>query len=794
MNSPSASTARLATRSEVRNRTLRKAQIENYNLESSTSPSMMMVSSPPSAPSSFGGSALSSLTAVSGMLPPTSSISGSPDQRRVQKLESGVLDLSVRELENKDLQGVAQLIDVCSVHSLCLAHNHFTSLPVTLPTSLVYLDLSHNQMESLNSRGLDCLVNLRTLLASHNQLTTMLGLDRCLLLETLDLSHNEIVEAEPLPAHRSLYELNLAYNRVDDVDNLRTMALSHMQVLHLRGNPLALPGSNYRNVVCHMMPSVRVLDGDMQAPSPYVHLDEVSDSPARRDEARDRATGQMRGDSQESRGRAHWAKKPNVVPKTRKKHLTYATIHAKKIAAASANNYNISNSNNNNGSSSNTMSASVSTGVGGDGSSGASNAVTTPTTRGLDNSSSGNRRSNSRRGQRTTTTTSGSRRSEKRLPSRESPNKEQISRDPPSSIAMQMTKHHIQRSTRPSSPSVVINVPAAAHEFEEQGREEDEDEEEEDSHWPPHNSRSHKKTTRRSTPTRKNHRTKNLTERQQRIAQRTRATALNKTTSSSSSSSSKKRAKQTMATKMLNTSHISSRRLSKSSSSKKYLKRPSPISTNTTTTTTTSGFGRTGSFSQNDTDKHALSQQLTPRTLAFASNLRGSGSGRRTGGVSTTSSMKKRALEQRKMRKGLRVETTELNNQVSDEQLMERLAIEEEEEGEQQAVHSGHVKGGGERNADYSRPMMHGELLDEKVERVMEDDNSTEEWNSILHELIDQKKRSLALLYQSLANESESQLRMVNSNVVGEDANKYAYNGAASHIHIDRGGRVSSRR
>ena len=64
----------------------------------------------------------------------------------------------------------------------------------------------------------------------------------------------------------------------------------------------------------------------------------------------------------------------------------------------------------------------------------------------------------------------------------------------------------------------------------------------------------------------------------------------------------------------------------------------------------------------------------------------------------------------------------------------------------------------------------------------------------------DQKKKSFALLYQSLSNESESQLRMVNSHnvVVGagegeeEEEEEERRRGGSSHIHIDRSGRVTT--
>ena len=88
-----------------------------------------------------------------------------------------------------------------------------------------------------------------------------------------------------------------------------------------------------------MLPSVKVLDEIMQAPSPYVNLDEVGTSPARRDEVHARLTGAIVDDGRnpdESHGKKHWAKKPNVVTITRKKGLTYSTIHARQVARAAA--------------------------------------------------------------------------------------------------------------------------------------------------------------------------------------------------------------------------------------------------------------------------------------------------------------------------------------------------------------------------------------------------------------------------------------------------------------------------
>ena len=267
----------------------------------------------------------------------------SPDaRRRSEKLEAGVLDLSVRDLTDKDLPGVAQLVDVCGVHSLGLAHNAIASLAMAFPARLTFLDVSHNRLTTLRGVGLEALSGLKTLIASHNEIRTMQGLDPCLALERVDLSHNEIACAEPLPAHRSLYELDLSFNNIASVDDMRTLALSHMQCLHIRGNPFAMTagggGSNYRLVVSHMLPSVRVLDDKMQAPSPYVDRDSLSGSPARRGEAHDRATGDTVAVHLKatSLGKEYWAKKPNRVVPNGKKCLTYATIHRRRTAAANA--------------------------------------------------------------------------------------------------------------------------------------------------------------------------------------------------------------------------------------------------------------------------------------------------------------------------------------------------------------------------------------------------------------------------------------------------------------------------
>jgi hypothetical protein len=730
--------ATLRARSEKKTRVLRQAAERNYQIEEAHSPSSRSPP-PPRAPSTSATTSLNSTTNSSTATSPLPG--GSPDQRRVQKLESGVLDLSVRELLDKDLQGVMQLIEVCSVHSLCIAHNSLTQLNLPIPSQLVYLDISHNQIESLGGRGLNSLVNLRTLMASHNQLTSMVGLDHNLLLNTIDLSHNEIVEAEPLPAHSKLYELNLSFNCIDDIDNIRTMALSHMQVLHLRGNPIAFDGTNYRLMVSHMLPKVRVLDEIMQSPSPYVSLDEISDSPARRDEAHVRATGHIFGNAEESRGRAHWAQKPNVVIKSKKSSLSYSTIHARKVAAASAATLNKTSS----PAAAGTAKLSL-----------ASMPATTPS-KGVKTKASHMAVSSSSKKQR------------QRRGGRTSPTKNQISRDPPSSVAMQMTKNHIERERM--SPKVVISMPRASSE--QKGS-----------------------TQRRRQQKLRKVRSKVDSHMSPNVMKRTRGHHNGDIVHGYADQEDHHRT-------VHNTTYP--RHSMDGGEQGKSQKRQE-----------THGFGRKGSFNKNDFDVQSMRPNLTPRTLAFASNLRGSGkkksprhsattapllngnrskkSAQKRRDVSATSSMKKR-LQQRKQNSsdgnnlnrpsgssGLRIETDFANDQ---------LLYDERDDG-----------------VIDDKPMTYREL-DEKISEDELSNSSTfrnnsqsvgdknkheeqeKEWNSILEALINQKRESLALLYKSLTNERESQTRMVNSsNTVANEATES--NKLISGIHVDRGGNVTS--
>ena len=68
----------------------------------------------------------------------------------------------------------------------------------------------------------------------------------------------------------------------------------------------------------------------------------------------------------------------------------------------------------------------------------------------------------------------------------------------------------------------------------------------------------------------------------------------------------------------------------------------------------------------------------------------------------------------------------------------------------------------------------------------VEAEDGEEEWNDLLRSLIDQKRKSLALLYRSLSNETESQSRLVNSQKPGGDIAD-----VVQSIHIDRQGQVS---
>ena len=113
-------------------------------------------------------------------------------------------------------------------------------LPHNTPLTIVNLDLSFNQLTTLN--GFDVLVNLKHLNVSHNAINSTWGLysnnvtpgsnnnkknkgynDTLL---TLDISHNYIGVIEGLERHKKLEVVNISNNNLRSYNDVRSLSLN----------------------------------------------------------------------------------------------------------------------------------------------------------------------------------------------------------------------------------------------------------------------------------------------------------------------------------------------------------------------------------------------------------------------------------------------------------------------------------------------------------------------------------------------------------------------------------------
>ncbi|XP_049733085.1 podocan-like protein 1 isoform X2 [Loxodonta africana] len=128
-----------------------------------------------------------------------------------------------------------------ALHSLDLAGNQLTQLPVGLPSSLHALRLQRNQLRALEPESLAGLDQLQELSLAHNRLRvgniepgTWHELQA---LKVLDLSHNELSFVPPdLP--EALEELHLQGNRIGHVGPEAFASTPRLRALFLRANRL----------------------------------------------------------------------------------------------------------------------------------------------------------------------------------------------------------------------------------------------------------------------------------------------------------------------------------------------------------------------------------------------------------------------------------------------------------------------------------------------------------------------------------------------------------------------------
>ncbi|XP_057337609.1 protein toll-like [Microplitis mediator] len=150
------------------------------------------------------------------------------------------------------------LFNFCdNLKTLNLSSNHLSTnsfdpdIPFPILNKLESLDLSNNNITSLNRTFLTGLSSLRYLYMSHNNMRTIdpLAFQSQQNLRTLDLSHNNLVftpnkfidefgSISPFHfSHKTLVDINLAYNNIDQIFADWNFAI-HLETLNLSHNHL----------------------------------------------------------------------------------------------------------------------------------------------------------------------------------------------------------------------------------------------------------------------------------------------------------------------------------------------------------------------------------------------------------------------------------------------------------------------------------------------------------------------------------------------------------------------------
>ncbi|MBL7724831.1 MAG: leucine-rich repeat domain-containing protein, partial [Chitinophagaceae bacterium] len=133
-----------------------------------------------------------------------------------------------------------KFLRISGFHEFGLSNWDIETIPTkTLPVSLVYLDLSYNQITEI--KGLDKLSGLTSLNLSDNQITEIKGLDKLSGLTSLNLSDNQITEIKGLDKLSGLTSIALSGNQIteikglDKLSGLTSIALSGNQITEIKG-------------------------------------------------------------------------------------------------------------------------------------------------------------------------------------------------------------------------------------------------------------------------------------------------------------------------------------------------------------------------------------------------------------------------------------------------------------------------------------------------------------------------------------------------------------------------------
>lgn len=141
-----------------------------------------------------------------------------------------VLDLSYNHIRN-----IEALKDAAGVCTLDLSHNFLASGFGDIPSCVVSLDLSHNNVATASS--LSGKTNIKYLDLSYNLLTTVEDFNTCSNLVLLDLEKNNIKDTKGLDGFKKLETLDLSSNGISDMP--LCTALTELKHLDLSHNSIA---------------------------------------------------------------------------------------------------------------------------------------------------------------------------------------------------------------------------------------------------------------------------------------------------------------------------------------------------------------------------------------------------------------------------------------------------------------------------------------------------------------------------------------------------------------------------
>lgn len=167
--------------------------------------------------------------------------------------------ITLFDLSHNELRVLKDLHPLSNLQQLDVSHNRISSIS-HLPSSIVKLNLSHNDLPRLN--GLCDLVHLKELNVSFNKLTNLTGLHSRIPLKVLSAEYNGIQHTLGIDEMTSLEVLSLSHNQIKDADELHFLpSCPSLRELTLTENPVARHKA-YRAVVRQLQPQVQLLDGE----------------------------------------------------------------------------------------------------------------------------------------------------------------------------------------------------------------------------------------------------------------------------------------------------------------------------------------------------------------------------------------------------------------------------------------------------------------------------------------------------------------------------------------------------